>query len=170
MLLLRAFTHVDAFEEALERAGLRPYVVGGRGYWSQQQVEDVRSLLAVLANPLDDEPLLGALSSPACGVSPDTLWLLRRARGERRPLWPALRRALGAGDAELEEPEWLQQIGAEDTERLAAFHAEVLALREVGTRAGAGGADRAGGDRDRLRPGGAQSSQPASCGWRTSAS
>ena len=136
VLLLRAFTRVDAFEEALERAGLRPYVVGGRGYWSQQQVEDVRNLLAVLANPLDDEPLLGALSSPACGVSPDTLWLLRRARGERRPLWPALRRALGAGDAELEEPEWLQQIGAEDTERLAAFHAEVLALREVGTRAG----------------------------------
>ena len=34
VVLLRAFTHVDAYEEALERAGLRPYVVGGRGYWS----------------------------------------------------------------------------------------------------------------------------------------
>ena len=40
VVLLRAFTHVDAYEEALERAGLRPYVVGGRGYWTQQQVED----------------------------------------------------------------------------------------------------------------------------------
>ena len=41
VVLLRAFTHVDAYEDALERAGLAPYVVGGRGYWSQQQVEDV---------------------------------------------------------------------------------------------------------------------------------
>ena len=45
VVLLRAYTHVAAFEEELERAGLRPYVVGGRGYWSQQQVEDVRRLL-----------------------------------------------------------------------------------------------------------------------------
>jgi ATP-dependent helicase/nuclease subunit A len=79
VVLLRAFTHVDAYEEALERAGLDPYVVGGRGYWSQQQVEDMLRLLAAVANPLDDEMLLGALASPACGVSPDALWLLRRA-------------------------------------------------------------------------------------------
>ena len=83
VLLLRAFTHVTAYEEALERAGMRPLVVGGRGYWSQQQVEDMRSLLGALANPLDDEPLIGALASPACGVSPDALWLLRR-RGRRQ--------------------------------------------------------------------------------------
>jgi ATP-dependent helicase/nuclease subunit A len=79
VVLLRAFTHVDAYEEALERRGLDPYVVGGRGYWSQQQVEDMLRLLATVANPLDDEMLLGALASPACGVSADALWLLRRA-------------------------------------------------------------------------------------------
>src|SRR5207237_1971980 len=77
VVLLRAFTHVDAYEEALERAGLAPFVVGGRGYWSQQQVEDALRLLGVVANPLDDECLFGALASPACGASPDALWLLR---------------------------------------------------------------------------------------------
>ncbi len=41
VVLLRAFTRLDAHEDSLERAGLRPYVVGGRGYWSQQQVADV---------------------------------------------------------------------------------------------------------------------------------
>ena len=54
-------------------------MVGGRGYWSQQQVEDLIRLLGVVANPLDDEYLFGALASFACGVSPDALWLLRRA-------------------------------------------------------------------------------------------
>ena len=41
-------------------------------------------LLGVIANPLDDELLFGALASPACGVSPDALWLLRRGRPRRR--------------------------------------------------------------------------------------
>ena len=63
VVLLRAFTHVDAYEDALRRAGLEPYVVGGRGYWSQQQVEDVIRLLAVISNPLDDE-MLSAPSRP----------------------------------------------------------------------------------------------------------
>jgi ATP-dependent helicase/nuclease subunit A len=129
VVLLRAFTHVDAFEEALQRAGLRPYVVGGRGYWSQQQVEDVRCLLSVIANPLDDEPLLGALASPACGVLPDTLWILRRAAGGGKHLWPALERAVGAWEPDLAEPEWLEQIPDGDRKRLERFHATVSALR-----------------------------------------
>ena len=99
-MLLRAFTHVDAFERALADAGLDPYVVGGRGFWSQQQVEDMRALLATIANPLDDQALFGALASPACAALPDTLWLLRRRRRMERgararrpapPVWPLLR-------------------------------------------------------------------------------
>src|SRR4029077_5036571 len=99
VVLLRAFTHLDAYEDSLERAGLRPYVVGGRGYWSQQQVSDVCALLATIANPLDDQALFGPLASPACGAAPDTLWLLRAAAGKRRHVWPALERAAGAGEA-----------------------------------------------------------------------
>jgi ATP-dependent exoDNAse (exonuclease V) beta subunit len=90
VVLLRAFTHLDAHEDSLARAGLRPYVVGGRGYWSQQQVADVTALLLTIANALDDEALFGALASPACAVAPDTLWLLRAAAGRRRHAWPAL--------------------------------------------------------------------------------
>ena len=81
VVLLRAFTHLDAYEDSLERAGLRPYVVGGRGYWSQQQVADVCALLATIANPLDDQALFGALASPACGVA--ARHALAAARGRR---------------------------------------------------------------------------------------
>ena len=98
VLLLRAFTHVDAYAEALELAGLDPYVVGGRGYWSSQQVTDALGLLACVANPLDDEALLGALASPACGVSPDCLWILRRVAG-RRHIWPAIEAVIDPADA-----------------------------------------------------------------------
>ncbi len=134
VVLLRAFTHLDAYEDSLERAGLRPYVVGGRGYWSQQQVSDVSALLATIANPLDDQALFGALASPACGAAPDTLWLLRAAAGKRRHVWPALERAVGAGEAELAAPERLQQIPPGEVELLRRFVATLAGLRERGPR------------------------------------
>ncbi|HXR61548.1 MAG TPA: UvrD-helicase domain-containing protein, partial [Solirubrobacterales bacterium] len=129
VVLLRAFTHLDAYEDSLERAGLRPYVVGGRGYWSQQQVADVCALLATIANPLDDHALFSALASPACAVAPDTLWLLRQAAGKRRHVWPAVERAAGAGEPELAEPERLQGIPDPERGLLSAFVATIGSLR-----------------------------------------
>jgi len=134
VVLLRAFTHLDAYEDSLERAGLRPYVVGGRGYWSQQQVADVCALLAVVANPLDDHALFGALASPACAVAPDTLWLLRKAAGKRRHVWPAVERAGGAGESELTEPERLDGIPASERELLTRFVTTIASLRERAPR------------------------------------
>ena len=143
VVLLRAFTHLDAHEDSLARAGLRPYVVGGRGYWSQQQVADVTALLLAIANPLDDEALFGALASPACAVAPDTLWLLRAAAGRRRHVWPALEAlALGEGadlgasgdraaDAaeQLTAPERLADIPAGERELLTEFATQLVGLR-----------------------------------------
>ena len=134
VVLLRAFTHLDAYEDSLERAGLRPYVVGGRGYWSQQQVADVCALLATIANPLDDQALFGALASPACGVAPDTLWLLRRAAGKGNHVWPMVERAGGLGEAEPAEPERLGQIPAAETALLRGFAETVAGLRRRAPR------------------------------------
>jgi len=129
VVLLRAFTHLDAYEDSLERAGLRPYTIGGRGYWSQQQVADVWALLATLANPLDDLALLGALASPACGVAPDTLWLLRAAAGRRRHVWPAVEQAAGLDDAELDGPERLEAIPEPELALLRDFARTIDGLR-----------------------------------------
>jgi ATP-dependent helicase/nuclease subunit A len=129
VVLLRAFTKLDAYEDSLERAGLRPYVVGGRGYWSQQQVADVAALLAMIANPLDDHALFGALASPACAVAPDTLWLLRAARGKKRHVWPVVERAAGLGEAELAEPERLEEIPEAERELLSTFARRIVSLR-----------------------------------------
>jgi ATP-dependent helicase/nuclease subunit A len=132
VVLLRAFTRLDAYEDSLQRAGLRPYVVGGRGYWSQQQVADVCALLAAIANPLDDQALFGALASPACGLAPDTLWLLRAAAGKKRHVWPALEHAAGMRETELAEPERLAQIGEGELRLLRRFLAVHDGLRRRG--------------------------------------
>ncbi|HWB68501.1 MAG TPA: 3'-5' exonuclease, partial [Solirubrobacterales bacterium] len=134
VVLLRAFTHLDAYEDSLERAGLRPYVVGGRGYWSQQQVADVCALLATIANPLDDQALFGALASPACGLAPDTLWLLRAAAGKQRHVWPAIEQATGGREDDLVDRERLAQIPKAELELLGKFVGDLGELRARGTR------------------------------------
>ena len=91
VVLVRATASLRLLEQALEDQGLPTYVVGGRGYWSQEQVRDGLAYLAALANPLDEEALYGTLASPFCGVGSDALVLLaeagrderRRARGRR---------------------------------------------------------------------------------------
>ncbi len=133
VVLLRAFTRLDAHEDSLERAGLRPYVVGGRGYWSQQQVADVCALLATICNPLDDQALLGALASPACGAAPDTLWLLRAAAGRNRHLWPAVAQAADAEKDEGVDGERLEQIPATERSLLRTFAERIVALRRRAT-------------------------------------
>ena len=167
VVLLRAFTHLDAYEDSLERAGLRPYTIGGRGYWSQQQVADVCALLATIANPLDDQALFGALASPACGAAPDTLWLLRAAAGRRRHVWPALERAatvrpwfLVTHDvtrnraARSLRAERLEEIPESELALLRDFARTIAGLRARAGRASPGRPDRRRDRRDRLRPGG----------------
>jgi ATP-dependent helicase/nuclease subunit A len=139
VVLLRAFTHVAAYEDELERAGLAPYVVGGRGYWSQQQVDDVRRILGVIANPLDDHCLIGALSSPACGVLPDTLWLVRQAAGDRTHLWPTIERRFGTRARESDDDEAARSLDAipdRDVERLTSFCKTLDELRDDAPRLG----------------------------------
>ena len=110
-MLLRAFTHVDAYEEALGRAGLAPYVVGGRGYWSQQQVEDVLRAAGTIANPLDDEALFGALASPAVRGQPRRALAAAPRRGGAPHVAGGLvgASAAGASPDGREPAEWLDR-------------------------------------------------------------
>ncbi len=112
VILLRTKTRMWLFEAALKQVGLRPYVVGGTGFWETREGVDLRALLATLANPRDDEALIGTLAGPACGISPSALWLLARERGSTEPLWPRVERLVDRG---------IEGIEAEDRERAARF-------------------------------------------------
>ena len=139
VVLVRATASLRLFEEALEEQGVPTYVVGGRGYWSQQPVRDGLAYLAALANPLDEEALYGTLASPFCGVGSDALILL--SQGES--VWATLRAAAG-------RRAWSAPgRGC----RAAAAVRRLLRRRARARRAAAGrGAARAGARGDRLRP------------------
>ena len=104
VVLVRATASLRLLEEALEEQGLPTYVVGGRGYWSQEQVRDGLAWLRVLANPQDEEALLTVLASPFHGARTDELILLTQDGRARGSLWAAVQ-ATGSKVAKLLEAE-----------------------------------------------------------------
>ena len=112
VLLFRATTSMGFYERALEERGIDTHVVGGRGYWEQQQVADLRQWLAALANPLDELAVYSVLASPLGGLSLDAVALIGMlSRETRRDPWWLL------GDSE----ELRELLPAEDARRAAAF-------------------------------------------------
>jgi ATP-dependent helicase/nuclease subunit A len=122
VVLVRATASLRLLEQALEEQGLPTYVVGGRGYWSQEQVRDGLAYLRALANPRDEEALLGVLASPFCGVGTDALVLLAAAGREAGGVWPALRAALETGgSSEAGATAWIATLPEDQRTRLLAF-------------------------------------------------
>jgi ATP-dependent exoDNAse (exonuclease V) beta subunit len=76
------------------------------------------------------------LASPACAVRPDTLWLLRRAAGADRHVWPTIERRFGRGepaeDADAERH--LDAIPEDDATALRELCELLAELRAEGGR------------------------------------
>ena len=112
VLLLRATTSMVFYERALEERGIPTHVVGGRGYWAQQQVADLRHWLAALANPRDELAVYSVLASPLAGLSLDAVALIGlHARDTRRDVWWTVSELNGLGD----------DLPARDRRRLERF-------------------------------------------------
>ncbi|MGH2745204.1 MAG: UvrD-helicase domain-containing protein, partial [Thermoleophilaceae bacterium] len=128
VVLLRATTSMGLYERALEERGIPTHVVGGRGYWTQQQVADLRHWLSALANPLDELAVYSVLASPLAGLSLDAVALIGlHARAAKRDPWWALREALGVPEdaanipPQSGGPPLAEVLPAADRRRAAAF-------------------------------------------------
>ena len=124
VMLFRATTAMGLFERALDERGIPVHVVGGRGYWGQQQVADLRHWLAALANPLDGLALYSVLASPLGGLSLDAVALIgvHSRRPPRRDPWRLVREP---------DEELLEALPAADRPRLAAFADRLEAERRI---------------------------------------
>ena len=76
-VLFRATTNLPLYEAEFKNAGLPYLTVSGRGYYDRSEVQDLLSLLAALANPLDDLNLAACLRSPMFSLNDETLYQLR---------------------------------------------------------------------------------------------
>src|SRR3989339_700596 len=76
-ILLRAFTQVRPYVEALKRYGI-PYIVEGEKYfYTTQEILDFMNLLRVVENPHDTIALVGILRSPIVGLTDREIYELK---------------------------------------------------------------------------------------------
>jgi ATP-dependent exoDNAse (exonuclease V) beta subunit len=129
VVLVRATTHMALYERTLEEAGVATYLIGGRGFWSGRQVQDLVAYLALLANPRDDLRLYEVLASPLAGVSADALVLLADA-ADGVPAWIGLERALESGG----DPAVLDELDAADRRTVLRFVERFRAHRTLAPR------------------------------------
>ncbi|MBS1871352.1 MAG: UvrD-helicase domain-containing protein [Actinobacteria bacterium] len=125
VLLLRATGDLAVYERALVERGVPTYVIGGRGYWSQQQVRDLVAYLSVLANPRDGVALYTLLASPLVGLASDGLVQLAAAAraAERDPWWTLI-----------DDDALLERLDAGDRARVEALRAWLPAERRTAPR------------------------------------
>ena len=123
VILFRATTAMGLFERALDERGIPVHVVGGRGYWGQQQVTDLRHWLAALANPLDGLALYSVLASPLGGLSLDAVALI--GVHARRMRWDPFRLVREPSD------ELLTALPDADRSRLTTFVARFEGERRI---------------------------------------
>jgi ATP-dependent helicase/nuclease subunit A len=97
-ILLRTFTDLQIFQDALQRAQIPYYVVKGRGFYGCAEVRDLYMALRLLLDPDDALALVGLLRSPLFLLSDEGLMWLQRAlpRGQALTL-RRLQEALRAG-------------------------------------------------------------------------
>ncbi len=105
-VLVRAASDMETYERALRDRGVATYTVGGSGYWGRREIADLRSYLAALANPADEQSLYNVLASQFVGASLDSLALIRAAaRAGGKDVWWALEESFCEGGEPLELPD-----------------------------------------------------------------
>ena len=78
--LFRSLSDSSDYEQALVAEGLDYHVVGGSGFFAQQEVLDLINVLTAVDDPLDAVSLAGALRSPFFSISDDALYWLSTDR------------------------------------------------------------------------------------------
>lgn len=87
-ILFRSFTDIRLYESALQSNSIPYYVVGGRGFYSCQEILDVLSLLRVIDNCYNELAWVGVLRSP-CFLITDLTLVALKAGGS--PIWAGLK-------------------------------------------------------------------------------
>jgi ATP-dependent helicase/nuclease subunit A len=125
-VLFQAMTLSGIYEDAFKSAGVPYFIVAGRGFYEQSEIQDMMSFLSHLERPLADIPLAATLRSPLFHISDDTLfWLCRHAKvkNENAPLYHALKAI-----------DLIKEISQEQRRRLEAFLRLTRTLGELKDR------------------------------------
>jgi ATP-dependent helicase/nuclease subunit A len=94
-ILIRQRTHLPTIEAELRKAGIPFVVVGGTGFYQEDEVRFLTALTSFLADPCDDVSLYATLRGPLFGLDERDLFLANA--GDGLFLWDRVRAGAGPG-------------------------------------------------------------------------
>lgn len=97
-VLLRSRTNLAAYENAFKRNGIPYCVMGGRGFFDKQEVEDILNTYEMVFFPENLVSVAAALRSPIFGISDDCLYQVFRRLKESHDLPGSLRKVAEEAD------------------------------------------------------------------------
>lgn len=112
-ILFQAMTLSGIYEDAFKSADIPYFIVTGRGFYEQPEIQDIMSFLAHLETPLADIPLAATLRSPLFHITDDTIfWLSNsgKTRNEKIPLWEIVKDFEAVKEIEPEQKEKLHDF------------------------------------------------------------
>lgn len=80
-VLKRKMTDVHKLIESFMRHGIPSVIIGGRGFFQQDEIADMYNVIRVLDNPSDDVALLGALRSCVFGLTDSDIFRVSGSKG-----------------------------------------------------------------------------------------
>lgn len=86
--LFASWGDVELYQQALERSGVKTYMLRAEGYFGRREVQDLVLALEAVRDPRDNRALFGFLRSPFVGLRDETL--LQLAEQGEPPRWDAL--------------------------------------------------------------------------------
>jgi ATP-dependent helicase/nuclease subunit A len=132
LILSRATSDIQIYEDALRECNVPYYTVSGRGFYDTQEVRDLSSLLAAIENSSHDIALAAVLRSPLVGISDEALyWLGAPQEHAERDEDSSQPRGTGRIAYRLEHLEGVTQLSPQDRERLIAFRDLFHSLRQT---------------------------------------
>lgn len=135
-ILVRSRTHLREYEYNLRVAGIPYTVIGGIGFYQQQEVVDIVNLLKVVSNLNDELALAAVLRSPLFALDDDSLLILCSARRQGGNLLEYAMHLEGACRCKLERAREVifhlrQARGRLEIPRLIELALELTHFREV---------------------------------------
>lgn len=130
-ILLRAMTHTNELETALQERGIPYEVVDGKGFYERQEVLDLLNLLTALNNRYRSIELAGVLRSPYFGLDDESLTRLFLL--EKGCLWDNLQTIATNNDLLTTFSKEQQTLISRAAQKLALLRMEasLLALPEL---------------------------------------
>lgn len=93
-ILARANNHLDPFVMGLRKYGLPYQLVGNRGLYDQDEIQNIIALLKIIADKQEHQSLYRVLNIPAFGIKPEEIYkLLSGAKKIKVSLWETVEKS-----------------------------------------------------------------------------